>query len=439
MDEYDDMWSDLGEDLLGTVCEALTIPDIYSFASVCRSWRSAAALKDKRRHLHRFKLQKPWLVFSESDMKTATFANFYSISDGRFLAMGKEPDVLPSLNNCFVIGSDHGWMIVADERSELSLVNPMTRKQIALPPVSTFDIVIPQYGDYNKKSIVTSYCVKETEYNRYGHNFTTYVYEYTVENLRYSLYWKACLSSSPAGSDDDYTVVVLLHNQFSGLALAKSGDEKWTMMFDVLKPLFIVDMVFQHHRRRRCSNHATDPELVLLTTNESGMVQEWDLSSQAVAGRKGEEFLPADPELDSNDYFFYLVHTPRGDLLQVRRLRGEKGVPYCDYTTFKIEVYRVDFIPGSQKRRLVKVKSLGHHALFVGGNTPVCVSTVDAPALKPNCVYFTDEYSEFSQYEKEGRRDIGIYNLEDGTIQHVLPNDTRLLWPPPLWFTPSLL
>lgn len=40
-------------------------------------------------------------------------------------------------------GSSHGWVITVDERSEMHLVNIITREQTALPSVITFEQVAP--------------------------------------------------------------------------------------------------------------------------------------------------------------------------------------------------------------------------------------------------------------------------------------------------------
>ena len=46
-----------------------------------------------------------------------------------------------------IIGSSYGWIITADERCELHLVNPITGEQIALPSVSTIEQVKPIFDE----------------------------------------------------------------------------------------------------------------------------------------------------------------------------------------------------------------------------------------------------------------------------------------------------
>uniref|UniRef100_A0A0E0RA41 Disease resistance R13L4/SHOC-2-like LRR domain-containing protein n=1 Tax=Oryza rufipogon TaxID=4529 RepID=A0A0E0RA41_ORYRU len=60
---------------------------------------------------------------------------------------GRKEEQNEDLPNRHIIGSCYGWIVTADERSELHLVNPITGEQIALPSVTTIKQVKPIYDD----------------------------------------------------------------------------------------------------------------------------------------------------------------------------------------------------------------------------------------------------------------------------------------------------
>ncbi|KAK6795234.1 hypothetical protein RDI58_008687 [Solanum bulbocastanum] len=82
---------------------------------------------------------------------------------------------------------------------------------------------------------------------------------------------------------------------------------------------------------------------------------------------------------------------------------------------------------------------IGDRALFLGANASRSVQASQFPGLKPNRIYFTNDYCEsYLAYVQGGGLDMGIFNLGDGTIQP--HNDRVSLSPvcPPTWVTPTL-
>ncbi|XP_022685270.1 uncharacterized protein LOC111258340 [Setaria italica] len=98
---------------------------------------------------------------------------------------------------------------------------------------------------------------------------------------------------------------------------------------------------------------------------------------------------------------------------------------------------------GNQKLVEISSSDLHGHALFLGFNNPIFVSTKDFPGLRPNCAYLTDDDWEQLCINMYGCRDVGIWNLETekfesliGDVQSVHP---WLNWPSPIcWITTSL-
>lgn len=84
----------------------------------------------------------------------------------------------------------------------------------------------------------------------------------------------------------------------------------------------------------------------------------------------------------------------------------------------------------------IEVKSLGDRALFLGRNPSVSLSASEFEGLfKPNCIYFTDDNEE--QYYTEpgggGGLDMGIFNMENSTIEPHFTGESRSPISPPFW------
>ncbi|CAO2165248.1 unnamed protein product [Urochloa humidicola] len=127
--------SDLPRDLLLSVLSLLEIRDLFASAVVCLGWRAAA------RQLRLWPTQGPYLVSSSSDHDAATAA-LHNISTGRSFHASL-PD--PPFRSRYIVGSFHGWLVTADEQSQLHLINPITGAQLALPPPESIKGIIAIY------------------------------------------------------------------------------------------------------------------------------------------------------------------------------------------------------------------------------------------------------------------------------------------------------
>ena len=110
---------------------------------------------------------------------------------------------------------------------------------------------------------------------------------------------------------------------------------------------------------------------------------------------------------------------------------------YIELRTTEIEIYKVDL----ENQTLVKMTSLAGHALFLGYNSTMCFATKDFPALKPNCVYITDDSLEYVNMCKHNWREIGVWDIENKSLQTFdsdLLTNSWMNWPSPVWITPSL-
>ncbi|WVZ55297.1 hypothetical protein U9M48_005973 [Paspalum notatum var. saurae] len=150
----------------------LEIPDLLRAASVCSSWNAAYSAVRSIGHYRR-RPQTPCLIYTSESAAGENVTCLYSLAEKRTYRL---THLDPLIHKRYLIGSSHGWLVTADERSEMHLVNPVTGEQIALPSVITIEHVTPVFDD--------------------------------------------------SGS----YIVVLLHNPFGQLSFTRLGDEKWTWL-----------------------------------------------------------------------------------------------------------------------------------------------------------------------------------------------------------------
>nr|CAD1826007.1 unnamed protein product [Ananas comosus var. bracteatus] len=236
--------------------------------------------------------------------------------------------------------------------------------------------------------------------------------------FRNASFSKVVLSSSPA-SGGSLTVAALYG--WSQLAFARAGEDRWHLYEDEYPDRSYEDVAFRGGR------------LLALTSQGALLAVELDGD---YADCKVVVYDPQDEQFGS--YRKYLVvDDATGDLLQVRRELDSGDDDRCSTVrTESITVTRLD----EERNVWIPVESLGDRALFVGVGSSVLLSGKEVRGLRRNCVYFTDDRwnLRFSEDVKGDRRDVGIYCLEDGSVQPCLPPDDRFNWPPPVWISPSL-
>ncbi|XP_073357833.1 F-box/kelch-repeat protein At1g57790-like [Aegilops tauschii subsp. strangulata] len=133
---------ELPQDVLMSIFAHLEIPDPMRACSVCSSWRSAYS---SLRKLGQYQLrQTPCLLYT-SESAGDSVAYLYSLLEKRSYKLTL-PE--PSIRSRHLIGSSNGWLITADERSEMHILNPITCEQIALPSVITIaQLSFAWFGD----------------------------------------------------------------------------------------------------------------------------------------------------------------------------------------------------------------------------------------------------------------------------------------------------
>lgn len=102
------------------------------------------------------------------------------------------------------------------------------------------------------------------------------------------------------------------------------------------------------------------------------------------------------------------------------------------YMTYRFKICKLD----SSNKKWVPVMDLGEYALFLGLNNSASMSVVDFPGIKANHIYFTDDRVIAHHLFDHSGYDMGIFNLEDSTIEQLYMKDSELTRPPAVWVTP---
>ncbi|THU61163.1 hypothetical protein C4D60_Mb07t20390 [Musa balbisiana] len=285
------------------------------------------------------------------------------------------------------VGSCHGWVATLDGRCNMHLLNPLTGAQIPLPSVLT----LPFIRDiYNLKGQITNFNM-EQDHNRYS--------------LWLKFIHKVVLSKAP-DADNDFTIM-MIYSHWCKLAFARAGDKAWT---PISSPYCYSDIIYHNAK--------------FYTINFHEMVE--------VYGRPMN--LPLSISSSSQTYLhmgiYYLVESLDGNLMLVHKNQKKWG-PTDNPKNIMCTVFSLD----EQTYKWKMVKNLHEQTLFIGTNQSLCLSTIDFPELKQNCIYYTDDILDICGSYKYTRRHIGIFYLQDEMIRPI-DHLGYQYWPPPLWLTP---
>ncbi|RLM69507.1 uncharacterized protein C2845_PM17G11870 [Panicum miliaceum] len=185
----------LPQDILMDIFALLEIPDLLRAGSVYSTWH--AAYTSLRSHGCYQRPQTPCLLYtSESDADNV--ACLYNLAEDKVYRLTL-PE--PAIRNRYLIGSSNGWLVTADEMSELHMVNPITGEQIALPPVATIEQVKPILDGAGE--------IKEYELSHFsGEEVYRDPTTHALNELRDHLYFKAFVFPDDASSGSYITVLI---------------------------------------------------------------------------------------------------------------------------------------------------------------------------------------------------------------------------------------
>ncbi|XP_010025981.2 F-box protein SKIP23 [Eucalyptus grandis] len=278
---------------------------------------------------------------------------------------------------CF---SSRGWVLTIGRDWELHMLkNPMSRGShiINLPNLNKF----PNIEVENLR--------------RYYHSYGAFINKFVI-------------SDSPTTSPDFRVMVTYYYN--ARLGLWKPGDEEWTKVDHPSS--FNFDVIFY----RGC----------FYALNANGHILRCDVNGPTPSKAQVVFEMPRDLlGLEQ----MYLVQSTTGSLLVVSR-RGQ----YRPRGTFRFHVFEIDLVAQSWRG----IKTLKNSSLFLGWNSSFSLEVDEKHHIKPNCIYFTDDFIDNSRVTKDGGgKDMGIYHLQDGTIEPHFQGKSYSHYSPPLWIEPN--
>ncbi|KAI8569477.1 hypothetical protein RHMOL_Rhmol02G0282100 [Rhododendron molle] len=380
-------WADLGEDLLSLIAKRVALyDDFLSFGGVCRSWRSVAVVKN-----FRGSEQIPWLMLSEKD--NSDERQFVSLRKGGVIRTVNLPEARGK--RCL---ETLGWLVTISEDGEMNLLHPFSRVQIGLPHVTNF---------------------KDYEDGRMESNII--------------FMQKAVLSSRPEDNAD--FVLMTIYAGRGWLGFWRPGDKTWTTIESYsTHPGAFCDIIF--HKG------------LFYGIAAGGMVFACDVwgpnptAAQLVVDVPQKYFMGKRPYIVESAGVI-LVAVRDGSMPVFLEENSDDFDPSkvtesdVDYETCDFELFELDL---SNEGKWGEKTSLGDSALFLGDNASVSVQASRYHGIKANCIYYTDDcWESYTFFKRGGGKDMGIFDLEDGSQMPCYNGESFSPICPPMWVNPSSL
>ncbi|PHT57854.1 hypothetical protein CQW23_00217 [Capsicum baccatum] len=234
----------------------------------------------------------------------------------------------------------------------------------------------------------------------------------------------AVLSANPSLTSD-YALMVQHAGTGSCLAFWRPGDLDWTHI-DVVNHAGVAALI--HHKGQ------------FYSMSYCGEVRAYEVAGPNITKPIVKTRLIV--EMDEHKFnvptvHYYLVELSGALLLVSRFASSHYNDPNCAFHSFKFEIFELDVVKGELKE---KIKTLGESSIFLGRNWASCIDSCKFIGVKPNHIYFTDDWLDeyYSDAEGGAGRDMGAYNLEDGNIESFYPGQSTSLICAPFWVMPSL-
>ncbi|KAG0520681.1 hypothetical protein BDA96_08G094900 [Sorghum bicolor] len=436
-------WSLLPEELLLVIMGQLEVIDLVRSGAACSSWHPAFTAF--RRLRIPSPKQAPCALYTarDEDPDIAVLC-----APCRPTSIGASRSRLPSIRTALpglplsrrtFVGSAYGWLVTADEDSNLHVVNLLIGAQVALPPLASLynvESLTDEGGDLTYRVFVNREADEEPTDNL------------TALAAREIMYFRAVLLCSPSAGAE--CIVLLIHWPEGELSFARLGDESWMPV-----------SAMGHGPLERSGYHDAvynSDNGLFYVLRFDGAIYTLDLNGHSPsASRIMRSAMPIYHPGRTHDLItMYLVKTPSGDLLQVFRwiemsLYPFRHPPYTDdnefysiyaqIESFDVQVFKVDL----HGQKLDHITTLGDHSLFLGYNNSMCISTKDLPMLEPNLFYLMDNCKHVYK-ATESFRDMGFYKIGEIPIYNGGPRTPNhgcfpfasKPFPVPIWITPSV-
>ncbi|PWA87203.1 hypothetical protein CTI12_AA134070 [Artemisia annua] len=266
--------------------------------------------------------------------------------------------------------SSCGWLLTVGRDFASQLINPLSREIINLPKANTFrEFIHPLNWDIAIQKVVL------------------------------------LLESK---------LVLVISGTYSKLGFCHIGDTKWT---SIEQSKGVHDITFYnghiycfdcYSTIQACNVNGNDPTVLVRVARIPKRVYDQHVSSAYIVGLNDGE---------------------RKQLLVIIK-EGVFNDGKCPetYKTKSFQVLAYDL----KSRKWSKVKDFGRKTLFVGFSSSFWMEDTTG-VIKGNCIYYTDdEEGEYEYSEKGGGRDMGIYNLSDGTMEPHFTGESRSRFTPPI-------
>ncbi|XP_030448016.1 uncharacterized protein LOC115670794 [Syzygium oleosum] len=164
----------------------------------------------------------------------------------------------------------------------------------------------------------------------------------------------------------------------------------------------------------------------------------WILVSDTYVGEKEVEFIVPRCMPRQAD-MAYVVKSRRRDILMIRRFLVKQPEQEDPYLTREIMVFKLQR-NSSVHSEWIEVKSLNGETLFLGDNHSTSLSSSEIPGLKPNCIYYTDDYFNDGHYhyKQDGPLDLGLFNMDNGSFEaHYVKDPSQKQFPLAIFIMPS--
>ncbi|KDO40592.1 hypothetical protein CISIN_1g039370mg, partial [Citrus sinensis] len=378
-------WAEIPSEILDSIFEHLSFPDVLVSESVCSHW---------------FQTAKSFISFkSQNQPPQAPSLKLFPQEDGTDGNGASEIVPEEFTENC-CIGSSHSWLIFLDERAFPLLFNPSLRIRHAQLPC-----IGPLLGVLD---------IEKSQENGY---YITYDYQKNpiryMNNLRESLIHKAILSSDPCLNINNFGAVVICGHK-KKIAYCQNGDNSWTDL----------DGKHQPYEDIICSRN----QLYAIGSNAS-VEYLYNARLYLVQSTKGDTMLAA-------RFVGELVNADDEPVHEHDLLTEEDTHPLvCPYKTLVFHVYKLDL----GQKSWVEVGSLGDESLFLGANQSTSVSISSSSTIyKQNSIYFTDDYwDRMDEDYLYAGHDMGVFSLENRNVESFLHTHQLKILPPPCWVNPS--
>ncbi|KAK4852325.1 hypothetical protein QYF36_022980 [Acer negundo] len=224
-----------------------------------------------------------------------------------------------------------------------------------------------------------------------------------------------------SSSSSDY-IIVVIYGHLYRLAYSKPGDKAWTIINTWRGRYFDIT----YHKGQ------------FYAINCKGMVMVFNFNGGDNPTEAQQVAQLPSALLQYTFEYCYLLESA-GALLIVTR-QGMTARPLTEhsskwtYGTFGFQVFEVDL----NTNTWTEIKDLGNRSIFVGHKSLFSVEVSDISYYKPNSIYYTDDCSDsyFSQ-RKGGGKDVGIYNMKDGSVIPLFRTNLLSRLCPPMWVEQS--